>query len=123
MTRAMLVTVLYRAEGEPAITRNIPFADIDMNEYYANAVIWAAANGIVNGYDENTFAPNDNITREQIAAIMERYADFKAQIPRRRAIFRSLPMKPTSQTGQEIMFHGQSALDLSPAKEMVSLIR
>ena len=77
MTRAMLVTVLYRAEGEPAITRNIPFADIDMNEYYANAVIWAAANGIVNGYDENTFAPNDNITREQIAAIMERYADFK----------------------------------------------
>ena len=77
MTRAMLVTVLYRAEGEPAVAKNIPFADINMSEYYANAVIWASANGIVKGYDENTFAPGDNITREQIAAIMERYADFK----------------------------------------------
>lgn len=77
MTRAMLVTVLYRAEDEPAVVKNIPFVDIDMNEYYTNAVIWAAENEIVNGYDENTFGPNDKITREQIASIIKRYADFK----------------------------------------------
>lgn len=77
MTRAMLVTVLYRAEGKPAVTRNIPFADIDMNEYYADAVIWASTNGIVKGYDENTFGPDNNVTREQIAAILMRYADYK----------------------------------------------
>ncbi len=77
LTRAMLVTVLYRLEGEPATNRSIPFADVDMGAYYANAVIWAKQNGIVNGVTENEFAPNDNITREQIAAIMHRYAKYK----------------------------------------------
>jgi len=73
----MLVTVLYRLEGEPATNRSIPFADIDMGEYYASAVIWAQQNGIVNGVTDTLFAPNDNITREQIAAIMFRYAIYK----------------------------------------------
>lgn len=77
LTRAMLVTVLYRNEGEPAVNKSIPFADIDMSAYYANAVIWAQQNGIVNGVSETEFAPNDNITREQIAAIMHRYAQYK----------------------------------------------
>ena len=77
LTRAMLVTVLYRLEGEPATNRSIPFADVDMGAYYANAVIWAKQNGIVNGVSETEFAPNDNITREQIAAIMHRYAQYK----------------------------------------------
>ncbi len=77
LTRAMLVTVLYRVEGEPATNRSIPFADIDMNAYYANAVIWAQQNGIVKGISETEFAPNNNITREQIAAIMHRYAQYK----------------------------------------------
>ena len=76
LTRAMLVTVLYRNEGEPATNRSIPFADVDMGEYYANAVSWAKQNGIVNGVTENEFAPDENITREQIAAIMFRYAQF-----------------------------------------------
>lgn len=76
MTRGMLVTVLHRAEGEPQGEMS-EFKDIPEGEYYAEAVNWAAANGIVNGYDENTFAPNDSITREQIAAILERYGDFK----------------------------------------------
>ncbi len=49
LTRAMLVTVLYRNEGEPATNRSIPFADVDMGAYYANAVSWAKQNGIVNG--------------------------------------------------------------------------
>ncbi len=77
LTRAMLVTVLYRLAGEPATNRSIPFADIDMGAYYANAVIWAQQNGIVNGVTETEFAPDANITREQIAAIMFRYAVYK----------------------------------------------
>lgn len=77
MTRAMLVTVLYRAEGEPSVEGSIPFADVDSAVYYANAVVWAEANGIVNGVTGNAFAPNENITREQIAAIMHRYAKYK----------------------------------------------
>ncbi len=77
LTRAMLVTVLYRAENEPATNRSIPFSDIDMGAYYANAVSWAKQNGIVNGVTENEFAPDESITREQIAAIMMRYAVYK----------------------------------------------
>ena len=77
VTRAMLVTVLYRAEGEPATNRSIPFADIDMGAYYANAVIWAQQNGIINGISDTMFAPDENVTREQIAAIMFRYAIYK----------------------------------------------
>ena len=77
LTRAMLVTVLYRNAGEPATNRSIPFADVDMGAYYASAVSWAKQNGIVNGITENEFAPNAEITREQIAAIMFRYAQYK----------------------------------------------
>ena len=77
LTRAMLVTVLYRAEGEPATNRSIPFSDIDMGAYYANAVSWAKQNGIVNGVSENEFAPDESITREQIATIIMRYAVYK----------------------------------------------
>ncbi|MCI5604796.1 MAG: S-layer homology domain-containing protein, partial [Clostridia bacterium] len=77
LTRGMLVTVLYRAEGEPTVDKSNPFSDVDANAYYANAVIWAQQNDIVNGVTENAFAPDDNITREQIAAIMIRYAKYK----------------------------------------------
>ena len=76
-TRAMLVTVLYRNEGEPAVNKSIPFADVDIGAYYASAVIWAKQNGIVNGVNETEFAPDENITREQIATIMFRYAQYK----------------------------------------------
>ena len=76
-TRAMMVTVLYRAEGEPAVNRSIPFADVDKGAYYANAVIWGQQNGIIKGYSETEFGPDDKITREQIAAIMHRYAQYK----------------------------------------------
>lgn len=77
LTRAMLVTILYRTEGEPATNRSIPFADIDMGAYYANAVVWAQQSGIVNGVSESEFAPDNNVTREQLAAIMLRYAQLK----------------------------------------------
>lgn len=77
LTRAMLVTVLYRLEGEPATNKSIPFTDIDMGAYYKNAVIWAQQNDIVKGISETEFAPNENITREQITAIIYRYAQYK----------------------------------------------
>ena len=77
LTRAMLVTVLYRNAGEPSVNKSIPFADVDMDSWYANAVIWAKQNGIVNGVNDTEFAPDANITREQIATIMFRYAQYK----------------------------------------------
>lgn len=77
VTRAMLVTVLYRIEKEPATNRSIPYRDVDMGAYYGNAVSWAMQNSIVTGISENEFAPDVNITREQIAAIMHRYAQYK----------------------------------------------
>ncbi len=77
LTRAMLVSVLYRAEGEPETTSKVIFDDVEKDSYYEKAVIWAEQNGIANGTDKTTFAPDQNITREQIAAIMTRYALFK----------------------------------------------
>ena len=77
LTRAMLVTVLYRAEGEPEVTNEIIFDDIDKDSYYEKAVMWAEKNGIANGISKTEFAPDQNITREQIAAIMHRYAQYK----------------------------------------------
>lgn len=77
LTRSMLVTVLYRSAGEPAVNKSVPFADVDMGSWYANAVVWAKQNGIVNGVNDTDFAPDSNITREQIAAIMFRYAQYK----------------------------------------------
>ena len=81
ITRGMFVTVLYRAEGEPKVNTAIPFVDVSADSYFANAVIWAEQNGIVTGISETEFAPNDNITREQIAAIMFRYAKYKGAAP------------------------------------------
>lgn len=75
-TRGMIVTILYRLEGEPdAAASN--FTDVASNMYYADAINWAAANGIVNGVSETSFAPDNQITREQMAAILYRYAQFK----------------------------------------------
>ena len=73
MTRAMLVTVLYRLEGEPTVTGRSSFTDVRSGAYYEKSVIWAAANGVVKGTSAATFAPEDAITREQIAAILYRY--------------------------------------------------
>ena len=77
LTRGMLVAILYRADDEPAVNKSIPFGDVKADMYYANATIWAQQNGIVNGVTENAFAPDDNITRAQIAVIMFRYAKYK----------------------------------------------
>ena len=76
LTRAMFVTVLYRAEGEPSSNAKSGFGDVASNAWYAKAVAWAVKNNIVSGYDDDTFAPNDEITREQMAAIIYRYAKY-----------------------------------------------
>ena len=77
MTRAMLVTVLYRLEGQPTVSGRSGFSDVKLNSYYEDAVTWAADNGIVNGTGASTFSPNANVTREQMAAILYRYAQYK----------------------------------------------
>lgn len=75
-TRGMIVTILYRLENEPtAGTAN--FNDVASGQYYANAVAWASANNIVSGYGDGNFGPNDAITREQLVAILFRYAEYK----------------------------------------------
>ena len=77
ITRAMLVTILYRNEGEPEVAFDVTFKDIDANAYFAKAVVWGQQNGIINGYSETEFAPGQNITREQIATIIHRYMIYK----------------------------------------------
>ena len=76
-TRGMIVTILYRMEGQPAVSRDCPFADVASGSYYERAITWAAANGIVTGHSSTIFAPDANITREQLAAILYRYAFYK----------------------------------------------
>ena len=77
MTRAMLVTVLYRLEGEPTVTGRRSFTDVRSGAYYEKSVIWAAANGIVTGTDSTSFSPDAKVTREQLAAILYRYAQYR----------------------------------------------
>lgn len=83
MTRAMLVTVMWRAEGQPAVSESAEnsgvsvFEDITADSWYENAVAWAVENGIVKGTSDKTFSPDKNITRQEIAAILHRYAEFK----------------------------------------------
>ena len=78
MTRAMLVTVLYRIEGKPSVEGlTHPFQDVPTNSWYNDAIIWAYNNGIISGISTTAFAPNSNTTRQQIAAILYRYAKFR----------------------------------------------
>lgn len=76
ITRAMFVTVLYRMDGQPAVDQKAGFTDVAEGSYYAAAVDWAAKNGIVNGVSETSFDPDAAITREQMAAILYRYAAY-----------------------------------------------
>lgn len=76
LTRAMVVTVLHRLDGEPASEAEMPFTDVEEGTWYADAVAWGAENGIVRGTTETTFAPNAYVTREQLAAFVYRYAGY-----------------------------------------------
>lgn len=75
--RAMLVTVLYRIDGEPAVGAGVSFADVPAGAYYAAPVVWARAHGVVYGTTDTTFAPGDDITREQMVTIIYRYASYR----------------------------------------------
>ena len=79
MTRAMLVTVLYRLENPTEKANSNSFTDVEDGDWYADAVSWAAEKGIVNGVSETEFAPNTDITREQMSAVLYRYAQYKEQ--------------------------------------------
>ena len=123
-TRGMIETILYRLEGEPTVTGKTPFTDVTADQYYANAVAWAVQNGIVAGSDATTFAPNNAITREQMAAILYRYAQFKGYDVSAKAdlstyidaadvsAYATDAMAWASQTG---LITGTSATTLSPA--------
>lgn len=77
LTRAMFVTILYRLENEPQVDKSADFSDLEDQSYYEAAVCWATENQIVTGADKTTFSPNEPITREQMAAILYRYAAYK----------------------------------------------
>lgn len=77
LTRGMIVTILYRAENEPDVSDASRFADVASGQWYARAVSWAEQNGIVTGYGNGRFGPNDPVTREQLAAIFYRYAAYR----------------------------------------------
>ena len=76
-TRGMMATILWRMEGSPAPKGKNSFTDVVAGKWYADAITWAAENGIFAGYGKDKFGPNDPITREQLAAIFYRYADYK----------------------------------------------
>ena len=73
LTRAMLVTVLWRAAGQPIVDSPVDFLDVPENQWYSDAIDWASANGIVLGYGDGNFGTNNLITREQLATIIYRY--------------------------------------------------
>ena len=76
-TRGMIVTILWRMENEPAAKHGCPFADVRRGSYYEQAIAWASENGIVTGFDASTFAPDRAITREQLVAILFRFAAYR----------------------------------------------
>ena len=76
-TRAQLVTILYRLEGEPAVSGDLPFTDVEAGIWYTDAILWAAQNNIVNGVNDTEFAPGDDLTRQQLVTILYRYAESK----------------------------------------------
>ena len=78
-TRAEVVTILYRLAGAPAVSGSTGYTDVRPGMWYADAVIWAGARGIVNGYEDRSFRPNDAVTREQLAALLYRCAEERGE--------------------------------------------
>ena len=95
LTRAMVAQVLYSMEGAPAGGTST-FTDVAAGTWYASAVNWAAANGVVSGYGDGTFGPNDNVTREQVAMILYSFAKSKDTMCPRRPACLPLPTCPVS---------------------------
>ncbi len=103
-TRGMIVTVLFRMEGSPTEFEKATFSDVAADSYYAKAIGWGFKNGIVKGYDEIQYGPEDNITREQMAAILYRYAEFKKfDLNKTTSLERFTDGKDTSDYAQKAM--------------------
>ena len=81
MTRAMAVTVLYRMDGAPEVSGKADYTDVRQNAFYTQALIWGTENGIVNGYQNGTYHPNDPVSRQQFATMIQRYLDYKDITP------------------------------------------
>ena len=113
MTRGMLVTVLWRLDGETAPKTATTFTDVDVNAYYADAVAWAAESGVVNGIGGNKFDPEGNVTREQIAAILFRYASLKGVDTAARANLATFP------DAEKTSAYAHNALSWAVAAELV----
>ncbi len=71
------MTILYRLEGQPAVSGDLPFTDVEAGTWYTDAILWAAQNNIVNGVSDTEFAPGDDLTRQQLVTILYRYAKAK----------------------------------------------
>ena len=112
-TRAQLVTILYRLEGEPAVTGQSPFTDVEADTWYTDAVTWAAEEGVVNGVSETQFAPGNNITREQLATILFRYAQAKGYDVSPRADLSGFP------DAGDILPYAQEALSWAVAEGLL----
>lgn len=123
LTRGMLVTILYRMDGERPVWATMPFTDLDPNGYYLNAVRWASSNQIVNGYGDGRFGPNDPLTREQMAIILYNYTRYKGITPNKAAsLDHFVDALDTSATGYralqwacaEKLIQGTGSTTLSP---------
>ena len=79
LSRGMIVTMLWRMEGEPVVNYAMSFKDVPADKWYTEAIRWAQSTGVVDGYSADSFGPNDNVTREQLAAILYNYAKIKGQ--------------------------------------------
>ena len=112
-TRAQLVTILYRLEGEPAVTGDLPFTDVEAGTWYTNAVGWAAQNGIVNGVGDDTFAPGNDLTREQLVTILYRYAESKGYDVSASADLAGYP------DGEEIQAYAREAMAWAVAENII----
>ena len=108
LTRANLVTILWRMEGNQKVSGSLKFSDVKSQEYYYDAVNWAASKGIVNGYEDGKFRPNNNITREQLATILMNYARYKGKDTRERTdLNKFVDNKGNIKLCKRPLYHGQ----------------
>ena len=112
-TRAQLVTILYRLEGEPAVTGEAGFDDVAAGQWYTDAVIWAAANDIVNGIGDNQFGPENTLTREQLVTMLYRYAQNKGYDVTASADLSGYP------DGEEIQAYAREAMAWAVAENII----
>lgn len=91
LSRGQLATILYRMAGSPEVTYSEVFPDVPDGQFYTLPVLWAKQSGIINGYEDGNFGPNDNITREQIAVFLHNYSNYKGNVTAQNAVIEDFP--------------------------------